>query len=94
MLFNPCQSLSWGAWCVFVFIVLCLFKGEAWDVEQVAWIQVAILDDRLGDKVTSEEAIALLTYLIDHRWPMSCLGGMRCYIERALPLRGIERKGL
>ena len=66
MLFNPCQSLSWGAWCVFVFIVLCLFKGEAWDVEQVAWIQVAILDDRLGDKVTSEEAIALLTYLIDH----------------------------
>lgn len=78
----------------FVFTVLCLFKGEAWDVGQVAWIQVAILDDRLGDKVTSEEAIALLTYLIDHSWPVSYFGGMRCYIKRALPLRGVEGKGL
>lgn len=43
-----------------MFIVLCLFKGGAWDVERVAWAQVTILDDRLGDKVTSEEAIALL----------------------------------
>lgn len=60
MLFNPCQSLSRGSWCVFVFTVLCLFKGGAWDVERVAWTQVAILDDRLGDKVMGEEAIALL----------------------------------
>lgn len=61
MLFNPCQSLSLRSWCVFVFTILCLFKGGAWDVEQVAWIQVAILDVRLGGKVGGEEAIALLT---------------------------------
>ena len=61
MLFNSCQDLSWGgAWCVFVFTVLYLFKGGAWDVERVAWIQVAILDDRLGDKVMGEEALTLL----------------------------------
>lgn len=44
-----------------MFTVLYLFKGGAWDVERVVWIQVAILDDRLSDKVTGEEAIALLT---------------------------------
>ncbi len=43
-----------------MFIVLCLFKGGAWDVERVAWAQVTILDDRLGDKAMGVEAIALL----------------------------------